>query len=162
MTTTTQLLLEHHAEAQAAAAAKLNTSLNLIDVMHAPVTDRTNTPPGSPVEGSAYIVTATATGAWAGHEDDLAFYLTGWVFRTPNEGWTKRIADENLSVMWDGAAWVSLQAAAPVAYTDSTTGTPGTTLGATADADTNDNFASLHARINALEALFQATPMMAS
>lgn len=43
-------------------------------------------PPGSPANGDRYIVGASATGAWAGHDDDLAVYRGGWQFYTPNEG----------------------------------------------------------------------------
>lgn len=45
------------------------------------VLDRTNTPPGAPAIGDAYIVGAAPSGAWAAHADDLALYTSrGWVF----------------------------------------------------------------------------------
>jgi hypothetical protein len=47
--------------------------------LHLSVRNRTTTaPPGSPADGDTYIPAATATGAWAGHEDDVAVY-SGWV-----------------------------------------------------------------------------------
>lgn len=58
------------------------------------VLDRTNTPPGSPADGDRYLVTATATGAWAGHEDHIAYYSGGWLFLTPESGWIAYVVDE--------------------------------------------------------------------
>ena len=40
-------------------------------------------PPGSPVNGHRYIVGASATGAWATHDDELAIYRDGWQFYAP-------------------------------------------------------------------------------
>ena len=40
-------------------------------------------PPGSPVNGQRFIVGASATGAWATHDDELAIYRDGWQFYTP-------------------------------------------------------------------------------
>lgn len=40
-------------------------------------------PPGSPVNGERYIVGASATGAWATHDDELAIYRDGWQFYAP-------------------------------------------------------------------------------
>lgn len=63
-------------------------------------------PPGSPADGAIYIVKATATGAWATHEDDIAYYDTNtWVFFTPEEGWIAYIVDEDVYAVWTGTAW---------------------------------------------------------
>lgn len=62
------------------------------------------TPPGSPSEGDAYIVAATATGAWATHENDIAFYFSGiWNFLPPEvaQGNGVYVIDEDLRVRWD-------------------------------------------------------------
>jgi len=66
------------------------------------------TPPGSPSSGQVYIPKATATGSWAGHEDDLAIYDSGWVFLTPDEGWIVYLQDEDLMIFWDGTYWKPL------------------------------------------------------
>ena len=48
---------------------------------------RQSSPPGSPAEGDSYLVTATATGLWAGQEDSIAyFYNGGWSFVPPASG----------------------------------------------------------------------------
>ena len=44
-------------------------------------------PPDSPAEGARYIVSASPTGAWSGHSDDIAAYQDGaWAFYEPVEG----------------------------------------------------------------------------
>lgn len=62
-------------------------------------------PPGSPVNGDAYIPAAGATGAWAGHAGEVAIYDGGWIFAAPRSGWTVRVDDESGLVCHDGAAW---------------------------------------------------------
>ena len=63
------------------------------------------TPPGSPVNGDCYIVDATATGAWAGEEDSLAIYNSGWTFVTPIEGTAAYLQDENVLYRFNGTGW---------------------------------------------------------
>ena len=44
-------------------------------------------PPGSPVNGTAYIVAAGASGAWAGQSGKIALRVAGtWAFSTPLAG----------------------------------------------------------------------------
>lgn len=51
------------------------------------VLDLTNTPPGSPAAGDAYVVGTSPSGAWVGHAKDIALYTPrGWVFATPRVG----------------------------------------------------------------------------
>lgn len=66
-------------------------------------------PPGSPADGDCYIVGGSATGAWAGHDGDLAFYSTSsWVFLDPVEGWLAYAQDEDDLYVFNGSSWVSL------------------------------------------------------
>ncbi len=52
------------------------------------VIDRLVTPPGSPSTGDRYIVAPSATGAWAGQDNDIAVWGgSAWTFTTPAEGW---------------------------------------------------------------------------
>jgi hypothetical protein len=77
------------------------------------VADRDLTaPPGSPSIGDTYIPAATATGAWAGHEDDVAIWwlapgdsAAAWYFHTPETGLRAYIVDEDVLSLWDGANW---------------------------------------------------------
>lgn len=57
-------------------AAGLNDALDVIDaLLQTGVIDMSHTaPPGSPIDGDLYIVAATATGDWAGEENNLACY----------------------------------------------------------------------------------------
>ena len=84
-----------------------NTAMTQLDgFVHLTVLDRDlSTPPGSPSDGDCYIVKATGTGAWAGHDGDVALYYSGWTFKTPFEGMRAWIADENKFMVYDGASW---------------------------------------------------------
>lgn len=63
-------------------------------------------PPGSPAEGEAYIPKATATGAWAGHENEIAAWIGGaWFFVVPVLGQVFWIEDEGFAVRWEGSSW---------------------------------------------------------
>lgn len=63
-------------------AAGLNDALDVIDaLLQCAVIDMTHTaPPGGPSDGDLYIVASPATGAWAGHENDLARYRSEGAF----------------------------------------------------------------------------------
>jgi hypothetical protein len=63
-------------------AAGLNLALNVIDaLLQAAVIDMDQTaPPGSPTDGDMHIVAVGATGAWAGHDNDLARYVADGAF----------------------------------------------------------------------------------
>lgn len=65
-------------------------------------------PPGSPAAGDVYIVPPGATGAWTGHDNDVAFYNSGWQFLTPKTGWLAFVISEGTRYEFiDGspAAW---------------------------------------------------------
>ena len=73
------------------------------------VKDELADPPGSPAEDDRYIVIATATGDWVGHENDIAEWNgTAWDFFTPNLYWTVSIEDEGRQKTWNGTDWVFL------------------------------------------------------
>jgi hypothetical protein len=63
-------------------------------------------PPASPADGDAYLVKATATGAWAGQDGRIAYCADGaWRFYTPFAGLVAYVSDEAASIVYDGAAW---------------------------------------------------------
>ncbi|MBE3576869.1 MAG: DUF2793 domain-containing protein [Limnochordales bacterium] len=67
----------------------------------------TTTPPTTPAVGDRYIVPAGATGAWNGHTNEIAEWNgAGWVFYTPQTGWTCYVDDEQKIYSWNGSAWV--------------------------------------------------------
>jgi hypothetical protein len=66
-----------------------------------------DTPPGSPSDGDAYVVAATATGAWAGHEDHIAYWFDEigvWKFIIPDEGLHVYLADEDVQIKYLGGS----------------------------------------------------------
>lgn len=76
---------------------------------HPAVKTRTLTaPPASPASGDSYIVAATATGAWAGKENQIAVWDgAAWQFGVPREGWTAWVDDENVLIGYLGTAWTT-------------------------------------------------------
>lgn len=48
----------------------------------------TATPPASPLVGDVFAIGTTPSGAWAGHDNQLAAWTqAGWIFVTPLDGW---------------------------------------------------------------------------
>jgi len=93
MTDTTNLEAALLAENAANNRVRCNEALIKLDWaaggMRLVNTTATNTPPGSPADGDAYLVGASPTGAWASNANDIAIYTTanlGWVFFTPRTG----------------------------------------------------------------------------
>ena len=67
-----------------------------------------DTPPGSPTTGDRYLVIATATGDWVGHEDDIAEWDGSvWAFTTPNKGFAVWIEDVGRQKNFNGTDWVA-------------------------------------------------------
>jgi len=71
-------------------------------------------PPASPADGDLYIVGASATGAWSGHDDDLTIWdsaAAAWVFYPPQVGWQAWVADEALPYRYTVSGWAQDTAA---------------------------------------------------
>jgi len=77
-----------------------------------------SSPPGSPAKGDRYIVKATGTGGWAGHDNAITYYNgSTWVFIAPVEGLVCWVKDEDLFVKHNGTAWdVLVPAASGMGY----------------------------------------------
>lgn len=57
--------------------------------------------------GKSYIVAATATGVWTGHETHIAYWDgVSWWYFTPSEGYLAWVSDEDLQYQFNGTAWV--------------------------------------------------------
>lgn len=119
MTTTPILALEELASAQAIPEVTVNESVRWLEFFGTggKVLDRgLAAPPGSPADGDCYLVAASATGAWAGHVGDIAMFLsTAWAFKDAKEGMRLYVADEDVTIVYDGAAWSSVSG---TTYTD--------------------------------------------
>ncbi|MBK7804304.1 MAG: DUF2793 domain-containing protein [Chloracidobacterium sp.] len=78
---------------------------------HLSIKDRDLTaPPGSPASGDTYIPAATATGAWAGKENQIAVWDgAAWVFGVPREGWVASVDDEDVMIRHNGTSWSTSQ-----------------------------------------------------
>lgn len=69
----------------------------------------TNTPPGSPSDGDAYIVGGAPTGAWVGQSKNIAVWETSaWVFYTAKTGYLVFDKGLNTHVRFVGGVWVGL------------------------------------------------------
>ena len=75
-------------------------------------------PPGSPVNGDRYIVGASATGAWATHDDELAIYRDGWQFYAPPEGASALNLDDGFRYVYLSGAWATAPVAVSVTAAD--------------------------------------------
>lgn len=111
--TTPNLGLPELAADQAQKHVTVNEALRRLDavVQLAVIAADVTAPPGSPSEGDRYIVPSGASGVWAGHEDEVAFFADGeWAFLTPEPGWLA--VDQSAGVvLWfsanvSPAAWV--------------------------------------------------------
>ncbi|NJO23496.1 MAG: DUF2793 domain-containing protein, partial [Sphingomonadales bacterium] len=115
MDTTPNLDLPYIAAAQAQKHVTHNEAIRALDaVVQLSVRDRTLTsPPGSPVDGDRHIIAAGATGAWSGHDLEIAAWQDGaWAFYAPAEGWIAWVAGEAALLAFDGADWISAPASA--------------------------------------------------
>ena len=106
--TSTHLLLPYLLAAQAQKHVTVNEALRLLDgLVQLAVLDRhLTTPPASPHDGDRYIVASGATGAWAGWDLNVAYWVDGaWMRLVPRPGWQAWVVDEASFLAWDGAAW---------------------------------------------------------
>lgn len=73
-------------------------------------------PPGSPANGDTYLVAASATGAWNGHDLAIANWTTDnpatpsglWEFYGPTLGFHLFNEFDSVFYGYDGTAWVAL------------------------------------------------------
>ena len=111
MSSTPHLALPLLAAAQAQKHVTHNEALASLDALvHLAVKERDRTlAPASPAEGDRYLVGAGATGAFAGHEDEVALFDLGlWRFFAPRPGWRAYVEAEDRIVVFDGAQWHEL------------------------------------------------------
>lgn len=72
------------------------------------ISDTAAAPPGSAVDGQAWIVAPGASGGWAGQESRIALFVNGgWDFLVPKPGWSAWIEDSGTRVEYvSGPGWV--------------------------------------------------------
>lgn len=89
-------------------AAGTNDAINVIDALLQVAVESVgvNTPPGSPVAGSRYVVGTSPTGAWASQANKLARYQAGaWQFF--NARMAVNLGDNRLWIR-GSAGWVQV------------------------------------------------------
>lgn len=108
--TTPKIVMPELAVGQAGKEITHNEALAILDqLVQARVVDKDlATPPGSPANGAAYIVASSPTGAWVGHTNHIAYWLTAvgvWQFLIPAAGWRVWVTDESKYYEFSGSAW---------------------------------------------------------
>lgn len=90
-----------------------NEALERLDALVQPIVQSRSlaTPPTTPLPGEAWIVPSAATGAWAGHADEIAAFQSGaWRFYDPAEGWQVFDRDSAALLVHSDGDWVPVAA----------------------------------------------------
>ena len=117
--TTPNLTMDELAASQSQPHVTHNTALRILDALvflrFAGIAQ--DTPPAdSPMvaEGTCYDISngsPLASGAWAGHDGDVAYYSGGtWLFVTPQEGWLAWDVTNTSLLVYTSGAWATLVA----------------------------------------------------
>lgn len=141
MSTSPNLTLPYIQPAQAQKHVTHNEALRVLDalVQLAALDRDLASPPGSPANGDRYIVATGASGAWSGHDLEIAAFQDGaWTFYPPLEGWIAWVADENAALAYDGSAWITLSAGGGGGGGPSLNPATGGLVGINATADTTN------------------------
>lgn len=152
MTTTPRVAATDWAAAQASPWTAHNEALRRLEAGSGryAVADRVTAPPGSCADGACYIIIATATGAFAGKENQIATAVganaaSGWLYTVPgtlHEGVLAYVQDEDADYKWSGSAWASVGAPGGLTAADIATTNAGTstTTAVTPDGLAGSNF----------------------
>lgn len=107
MSNSPNLALPYLETGQAQKEVTHNEALALLDaVVQLSVLTVTATPPATPGDGERWIVGDGATGAWAGQDNRIALWSSGWLFIAPGVGWLAFDQSASALRMWSGAAWI--------------------------------------------------------
>lgn len=94
-------LTSGYAEREDGWASGMEANLRRLDtIVHCSVIDKDlTTPPATPSDGDTYIIPSGATGAWAGHTNEITIWFqstdnAAWTFYVPKNGWKAYIEDE--------------------------------------------------------------------
>ncbi len=86
-----------------------NEALTQLDVLVQLVVESVDAlvPPAVPVEGETHALGFGASGAWAGHDEEIASFADGaWHFVALKEGWRAWAKDRQEVLSWSAGAWV--------------------------------------------------------
>jgi hypothetical protein len=113
MADTPNLVLPYLAANQSQKHVTVNEALRRLDAL-VQVTVQSaalGTPPASPTEGQRWIIPASPSGAWAGHEGQIVAWQDGtWAFYAPQSGWSAVDISTGTLLMFDAGTgtWVGL------------------------------------------------------
>ena len=110
MSTTPRLALGELSSAQSQKHVTVNEALIKIDALVNCrfVSMALTAPPDSPADGAAYLVGASATGAWSGYDGKIAYCIDGaWHFYAPFDGLVAYNAADGGTYVYSGAVWLS-------------------------------------------------------
>lgn len=127
---TPRLKLPFMSTAQVQKELTFNELAAMVDtLLHLNIIDKDlNAAPGAPAEGDTYIIGPTPTGIWAGKADYLAYYVGGWHYLEPSNGWLGWVIDESAFYRYSGGDWAPtliVPVENLVELLDVTAGTPG-------------------------------------
>lgn len=108
MSSTPRFAIPFLAAGQAQKEWTHNEALQRIEMLLCPTVagSVSNVPPGSPVEGTSYLVGTAPSGAWSGHANALAEWTGGgWRFVDPVEGLSARIATSGETAVFRSGVW---------------------------------------------------------
>lgn len=113
MTTSNRLEITELAETQTDRHTVVNEMLAKLEAgacMFGAESVGDNAPPGSPAEGDIYVVGTAGTGAFSGHNEEVAIYYNGaWLFLPALSGMIAYAIDEDAYYYHDSAsAWSAL------------------------------------------------------
>lgn len=92
-----------------------NQALRQLDILvqMAAVSDSQDSAPLSAAEGDCFLIPQGASGAWAGHSDNIALWQDGnWAFLTPQPGWRIFVLSSRVLRVFDGTDWHAISGAA--------------------------------------------------
>lgn len=84
-----------------------DANLRKIDALLQANATKVMSPPGSPTDGSVYLIDVGATSGWSGKDNYLARWSAGlnaWEYFYPSVGW--RVTVGSSDYRWSGTAWV--------------------------------------------------------
>lgn len=113
--TTPNLLLTEYPTGSLTPSVPFNDDMQALDALvHLSVETITATPPTTVAGdvGKRWLVDASATGAWAGKDGQIALCTAAntWRFFAPAEGWRCDVRDEDIAYRYSGTAWGAMTA----------------------------------------------------
>ena len=107
--TTSRLGLPFIMPAQAQKHVTHNEALQRLDALvHLVISGTAFAPPPAPAEGACHIVGPGASGAFTGHEGEIAIFQDGYFqFIAPVAGWSAWFSSAGEMRVFDGASWIA-------------------------------------------------------